>query len=103
MPAPTSPYLTLVRAFEAEVTLTTTAGKDGPATAFRIAAPSRRLVEDELAALLQRVTERRARWMAIGPIWWEPDFVVFGEIEEAASPVGAGDRGDASHGLDVAR
>jgi hypothetical protein len=83
----TSPYLSLVRAFTAEVTLTI----NGDTTAFRIAAPSKRLVEEELASLLKRVTTRRAHWMAIGPIWWEPNFVVFGEIKEAA--------GDASHGL----
>jgi hypothetical protein len=75
----TSPYLTLVKAFEAEVTLTTDAKGN---TAFRIAAPSRRLAEEELARLLERATQRRARWMAIGPVWWKPDFVVFGEIHE---------------------
>jgi hypothetical protein len=87
--APTSPYLTLVRAFTAEVTFTTS----GPATAFRIAAPSRRLVEDELAAILERATERRARWMAIGPTWWEPAWVAYGEIHEAPAAVQKGPQG----------
>jgi hypothetical protein len=79
-----SPYLSLVQAFTAEVSLTI----DGNTTAFRIAAPSRVLVEEELARLLRQVTERRATWQAIGPIWWEPNFVVFGEVHEAKGEKG---------------
>jgi hypothetical protein len=86
----TSPYLPKV--LEAEVTITTDAKGN---TAFRIAAPSRNLVEKELARLLRRLTQRRARWMATGPTRWEPVWVVHGEIHEAVQ--------DAPHGLDVAR
>jgi hypothetical protein len=80
----TSPYLSLVQASTAEVSLTVT----GTTTAFRIAGPSKQLVEEVLATLLRQVTERRATWQAIGPIWWEPNFVVFGEVHEAKGEKG---------------
>jgi hypothetical protein len=79
-----SPYLVLVRAAQAELTLTVR----GTTTAFKIAAPSKRLVEEELARLLQRLTERRATYMVMGPVFWYPDFIVFGEIHEAKGEKG---------------
>jgi hypothetical protein len=73
-----SPYLSLVRSFTAEVTLTL----DGPRTAFRIAGPIRQVVDDELARLLERVSSRRATYMCLGPYLWGRDWVVHGEVRE---------------------
>jgi hypothetical protein len=90
-----SPYLSVVRAFTCEVELTVTDSNllseqeaTGLRTAFRIAGPSRRFVEEELERLLERATGRRAAFMFLGPVWWEPVWVVHGEIQEVAPMTG---------------
>jgi hypothetical protein len=78
-----SPYLSLVKAFQAEVTLTVA----GPRTDFCIRGPSRKMVDEELARLLERATARRATFMYLTAFWGR-DWICHGEIYEALGEKG---------------